>query len=30
MKESTILELKEILPNDIAVNLKEFLDNYKV
>ena len=30
MKEATILELKEILPNDIAVNLKEFLDNYKI
>ncbi|MBQ8234366.1 MAG: excinuclease ABC subunit C, partial [Bacilli bacterium] len=30
MKEATILELKEILQNDIAVNLKEFLDNYKI
>ncbi len=28
MKESTLEELETILPNDVAINLKEFLKNY--
>ena len=29
MKEASIEELQKILPNNVALNLKEFLDNYK-
>ncbi len=29
MKEASLEELEEILPSDIAINFKEFLDNYE-